>query len=142
MAGGAVAATRSTADPTRRLTGVLAAAVVIGLALPSSSGAPALLVPVLFVQGCTQAPALAVLYALVPGTVPGRLTEAFSWMSTAIVGGIAVGTALAGVVVDAVGVPAGFGLGAVASVAALAVAVAAARGPWSRGSEHAAILPA
>ncbi len=130
LIGGAIAAARVSTEPTRRLRAVLAASVGIGLVLPFLAARPALLVLMLLLHGCTQAPALAVMYGLVPVTVPGRLTEAFAWLSTAIVGGIALGAAAAGVVIDALGVPAGFALGTMSSLAALALATAASRGPW------------
>jgi MFS family permease len=131
MLGGALAAARVADDPVRRLVAVLAASVVIGAILPFAAYHPDWLIPLLVVHGATLAPALAVMYGLVPSAVQGRLTEAFSWLSTAIVGGIAAGTAIAGVAVDAVGVPAGFALGALAALAALGVALVAARGTWA-----------
>jgi MFS family permease len=138
MIGGAIAAVRVTDDQVRRLQLVLAGSVVIGGVLPLVADRPDALIPLLVVHGAMVAPALAVLYALVPANVPGRLTEAFAWLSSALVGGIAAGTALAGAAVDAFGVPAGFALGALAALASLTVATLAARGVWSAGRYSAA----
>jgi MFS family permease len=138
MIGGAIAAARVTEEPVRRLQLVLAGSVAIGAALPLVVSDLSVLVPLLVVHGAMVAPALAVLYALVPANVPGRLTEAFAWLSTALVGGIAVGTTVAGAAVDALGVPAGFALSALAALASLTVATIAARSVWAAGSYSAA----
>jgi predicted MFS family arabinose efflux permease len=79
---------------------------------------------VLFAQGVTQAPLMAVGYALVPRLVDVRLSEAFAWLTSAVVGGIAVGTTLAGLASEHLGAGAGFLIGAVAPVAALVLALA------------------
>jgi predicted MFS family arabinose efflux permease len=138
MIGGAIAAARVTNEPVRRLQLVLAGSVAIGAALPLVVSDLSLLVPLLVVHGAMVAPALAVLYALVPANVPGRLTEAFAWLSTALVGGIAIGTTVAGAAVDALGVPAGFALSALAALASLTVATIAARTVWAEGAYSAA----
>jgi MFS family permease len=69
--------------------------------------------------GLTIAPVFSCQYALVGRVVPhGAETEAFTWMSSALVGGIAGGSALGGALIGAGGVSAPF----VVSCGALAVA--------------------
>jgi len=77
-----------------------------------------------FLAAATQAPLMAVGYAIVPRVVEGRLSEAFSWLTSAVVGGIAIGTTLAGSASDAFGAGAGFLIGALAPAAALVLALA------------------
>ena len=55
----------------------------------------------LVIAGIPIAPAFASSYGLVDRlAVPGTTTEAFSWLSTAIVTGISLGTAVGGVVIE------------------------------------------
>jgi predicted MFS family arabinose efflux permease len=55
--------------------------------------------------GIPIAPAFASSYGLVDRlAVPGTTTEAFSWLSTAIVTGISLGTAVGGLVIEHAGV--------------------------------------
>jgi predicted MFS family arabinose efflux permease len=55
----------------------------------------------LVVAGAAIAPLFGVLYALMAEVAPaGALTEAFTWETSAITGGIAIGSALAGAVVQ------------------------------------------
>ena len=67
---------------------------------------------------------MAVGYALVPRLVEGRLSEAFAWLTSAVVGGIAVGTTLAGTASEHAGAGAGFLIGACSPLVALALALA------------------
>jgi predicted MFS family arabinose efflux permease len=108
----------------RRQQALLFGATCSALLLVPASTAPALLAAALFVHGITQAPLMAVGYAIVPRVVEGRLSEAFSWLTSAVVGGIAIGTTLAGSASDAYGAGAGFLIGALAPAAALALALA------------------
>ncbi|MEU7863522.1 MFS transporter [Nonomuraea sp. NPDC049141] len=122
VAGAAVyGARRWTADPARRLTGLL---LVFGLAL-----GPLVLVSslplfwaVLFAGGLMLNPALTTTSLLVDELAPGAQAEAFGWVSTAVGVGGAAGSGLAGVVGQQFGpsmpflVAAGFaGLGAALS---------------------------
>jgi predicted MFS family arabinose efflux permease len=77
----------------------------------------------LLIAGLPIAPSFAASYGLVDRlAVPGTSTEAFSWLSTAIVAGISVGTAAAGVVIEHAGPIEALALaGPCAGVAALAV---------------------
>ena len=88
---------------------------------------PAVLAAALFVHGLFIAPTFAATYELIPAAAPARLTEAFAWMSTAIVGGVALGSALAGSVVAGGGPAVGFGLALAATAGARLVAGRARR---------------
>ncbi|HEY3774504.1 MAG TPA: MFS transporter [Solirubrobacteraceae bacterium] len=72
-----------------------------------------------FLSGLTIAPVFSCQYALVGRVVPdGAETEAFTWMASALVGGIAAGSALAGALIGPGGVSAPF----IVSCGGLAVA--------------------
>jgi MFS family permease len=104
--------------------------LVVAAALPISliPMAVASSVPVMALMvvpgGCCIAPLLATRNELVGGVAPDSArTEAYTWPTTAFVGGIAIGSALAGGVVDGPGVHAAF-LVAVACAAAGTVVAA------------------
>jgi predicted MFS family arabinose efflux permease len=85
----------------------------------------AVLAPVIFFCGLTIAPTLIAGYSLLESqALPGRTTEAMSWLSTGISVGVAGGSTAAGFVLDAFGARWGYGLaatfGVVAALAALA----------------------
>jgi MFS family permease len=66
--------------------------------------------------GLTIAPAFSCLYALVGRVVsPGAETEAFTWAASALIVGIAIGSALAGGAIDTAGVSGPFVLSCLAS---------------------------
>ena len=67
----------------------LAGATCSALLLIPASGALVPLAAALFLHGLTQAPLMAVGYAIVPRVVEGRLSEAFAWLTSAVVGGVA-----------------------------------------------------
>jgi len=76
----------------------------------------------LFVAGLANAPTLITGNTLVPAVVPrNALTEAYTWLSVTLFAGIAVGSALAGALVDRSG-PVG---GLLAATAAAGCAVLA-----------------
>jgi MFS family permease len=80
--------------------------------------------------GLTIAPVFSCQYALVGRTVtPGNETYAFTWVSAALVGGLAAGSALGGAVIGAVGVSAPFLVACAATILAAAVALAVRGGP-------------
>jgi predicted MFS family arabinose efflux permease len=66
--------------------------------------------------------------------LPGTLTEAFAWMTTAVAVGSAIGAAVAGALVDSAGPGAVFGLAGVAGALAMVIA---AIGLSGRGDEFA-----
>ena len=79
------------------------------------------------IAGITYAPSMACQIALINDLAPaGAVTEAFTWCTAAIAGGIAGGTALAGALVESGGVAAPFAL-ACAGAAAAALLAAAGR---------------
>ena len=67
------------------------------------------------------APAFAASYGLVDELgMPGTTTEAFSWLTTAIVAGLAVGSAVGGAAIDPLGITGALALAApCAGIAAL-----------------------
>jgi MFS family permease len=75
-------------------------------------------------SGLTIAPVFACQYALVGRAVTaGNETEAFTWVTSALVGGLAAGSAAGGVAVSAGGVGAPFALSCLASLSAAVLAV-------------------
>ena len=87
-----------------------------------------LLAVVVFVAGFTISPMLISGNALVPELVaPGRLTEGLAWVSTAIGVGVSAGSAVSGVLVDAVGAHRAFVVPVAAGALAAVVALAGSR---------------
>jgi MFS family permease len=75
-------------------------------------------------SGLTIAPVFACQYALVGRAVTaGNETEAFTWVTSALVGGLAAGSAAGGVAISAGGVGAPFALSCLASLSAAVLAV-------------------
>ncbi|GGS92495.1 MFS transporter [Streptomyces cinerochromogenes] len=107
--------------PERRwLLGVAAMAVsMIPLLLV---GNLPLLAVALFVAGLSIAPTMITTMSLIEEHVPrARLTEGMTWVSTGLAVGIAVGSSVAGWVIDAAGPRAGYGVPAVSGAVAVAV---------------------
>jgi len=104
-----------------RLAPRLLALIVLPLALHALTGSPGLLVAFAFVAGLLIAPVFVVFTTLVTANAPSRYaTEAFTWSSTCIVGGVSVGNALGGRLLEAYDYSAVFALSAaVALVAAV-----------------------
>ena len=122
LTGGLTIARRTGREARVRLRSLLAASVVAAVPLPFLVPWPAVLAAALFAHGLFIAPTFAATYELIPAAAPARLTEAFAWMSTSIVGGIALGSALAGSVVAGGGPAVGFGLALAATAGARLVA--------------------
>ncbi|OKP49214.1 MFS transporter [Serratia marcescens] len=77
----------------------------------------------MFVAGLFFAPTMIVAMGLVERLVPpSRLTEGLTWMVTGLGIGVALGAALAGLAIDAVGIKAGFGVTLIAGLVVMAVA--------------------
>ncbi len=110
--GGLFYGTRATHDREHRRLPIALAIFAAGLAPVSillRIGRPSLwaLMPLLFVAGLAIAPALIMLQGLVDRAAPpDRNNEAQAWLSTSSTTGGAAGTAAAGLVIDAYGVPA------------------------------------
>lgn len=80
--------------------------------------------------GLTTAPVFACQYALIGQAVtPGVETEAFTWVSAALIGGLAAGSALGGAVVGSAGVSGPFVLSCAATALAAVSAVRMRRHP-------------
>jgi len=118
------------------LAGFTTGLVVIGVVLLGPAARLPVLLPVLFGTGLCIAPNLIVLANLVDRHgATDRLAEAQSWLNTAFTSGAALGTAAAGIAVDAGGPAGGFLLAAVAVAAAGAASLAGAR-RWATHREH------
>ncbi|MEU3282401.1 MFS transporter [Streptomyces antibioticus] len=76
----------------------------------------------LFVAGLAVAPTMITTMSLIEEHVPrAQLTEGMTWISTGLAVGVALGSSIAGWVIDAVGARAGYGVPAVAGAVAVAV---------------------
>jgi predicted MFS family arabinose efflux permease len=126
LLGGAWPARRG---PARRLLLLLAAVAAAHLAVAAYSGL-LVLGALLVVAGALVAPALGGIYSLVQERAPaGAVAQTFAGLAVALLGGSAVGSSLAGVVVETRGPPTAFALGAVPpAVAALVVGLTLVRG--------------
>ena len=121
------------ADPRRQLP-VLVAALTVGAVLPLLATSALAMAAALFLYGLTIAPFTACNSVLLGEAAPaGTTTEAFAWNSSALFGGAAGGTALAGVLVEGAGARAGLAVTAASGVLALLAAVSGAA--RLRGSE-------
>ena len=130
MLGGLVYGAAHLSAPHRRQLPLLVAALAVGTVLPllvagPVAGGPLTMGAALFAYGLTIAPFSACNSVLLGEAAPaGTVTEAFAWSSSAIFGGAALGSALAGVLVERSGVPAALvvtaGAGALALVASVA----------------------
>ncbi|GAA3163455.1 MFS transporter [Streptomyces virens] len=76
----------------------------------------------LFVAGLSIAPTMITTMSLIEEHVPrAQLTEGMTWVSTGLAVGVAVGSSVAGWVIDAAGARAGYGVPAVSGAVAAAV---------------------
>lgn len=135
--GGLAYGTRASHDREHRRLPLALALFALGLApVPFliAAGRPSLwaLMPLLFLAGLAIAPALIMLQNIVDRVAPvGRHQEAQAWLTTSSTTGGAAGTAVAGLAVDAVGVPTTFGF-AVAAVLLSALLAIAGKGILAR----------
>ncbi|MFJ6722067.1 MFS transporter [Streptomyces sp. NPDC091259] len=82
----------------------------------------------LFVSGLAIAPTMITTMALIEAHVPrAKLTEGMTWISTGLAVGVAVGSSVAGLVIDAAGAKSGYVVSMSAGAAAAAVAFAGYR---------------
>ncbi|MGW1795717.1 MFS transporter [Streptomyces sp. NPDC001984] len=112
---------RLSGSPERRwLLGVCAMAVsMIPLLLV---GNLPLLAVALFVAGLSIAPTMITTMSLIEEHVPrAQLTEGMTWVSTGLAVGVALGSSVAGWVIDAAGARAGYGAPVVSGAVAIAV---------------------
>jgi MFS family permease len=97
-----------------------------------------LLVPFAFVVGLSISPTIVAAMGLVESLVPARqLTEGLTWATTGVGFGIAIGSSLAGRVVEASGARAGFAVTLGAGLATALIALAGSR--WLRPPLKAAV---
>jgi predicted MFS family arabinose efflux permease len=131
LLGGLVAGLRPSSDETRRI--VFGLFLLTGLlALPLASTSVATMTFLMLCAGLPIAPVVAALYAqLGRVAASGSVAEAFSWFSTAISIGIAVGTVAGGALIDAHGWRASSLLG-IACVATGALLTTMRRGTLAR----------
>lgn len=133
VVGGLLYGTRSSSDREHRRLPLALGMFAVSLApVPFllEAGRPSLwsLLPLLFLAGLAIAPALIMLQHLVDGSAPaGRSNEAQAWLSTSNTAGGAAGTAAAGLLIDAHGVPASFGTAVLALLGSCVLALAARR---------------
>ena len=108
---------------TRLLVSV--ALLAAGLAPLALGGSIPVMAVLLVLGGAAIAPSTACVYRLVDEVAPkGTLAEAFTWVSTATIAGIAVGSAIAGPVVEGVGTRAALALPCGAAIVATLIAFA------------------
>jgi MFS family permease len=127
MVGGVLTARgRAPADPRRRLGAMLAATALADVLVALAPGL-LLLGLALFLAGAFIAPAFATLFAMVSDLArEGTLTESYTWLTTGLAGGAAVGAAAGGALVEAASTHAALG-GAAVMVGLAAVVVTAGR---------------
>ncbi|MEW2622261.1 MFS transporter [Streptomyces sp. NPDC048106] len=121
VAGAVFGLLRLAGAPERRwLLGVAAMAVsMIPLLLV---GNLPLLAVALFVSGLSIAPTMITTMSLIEEHVPrAQLTEGMTWVSTGLAVGVALGSSLAGSVIDAAGARAGYGVPVLSGAAAVVV---------------------
>ncbi|MGW7820875.1 MFS transporter [Streptomyces puniciscabiei] len=121
VAGAVFGLLRFAGVPERRwLLGVAAMAVsMIPLLLV---GNLPLLAVALFVAGLSIAPTMITTMSLIEEHVPrAQLTEGMTWVSTGLAVGVALGSSVAGWVIDAAGARAGYGVPAMSGAVAVAV---------------------
>lgn len=112
MVGGLVAGGLTSGRGPERRVVVLLGAVTVGLAplLVATVAVPPFAVCMLL-AGVSIAPTIACLYLLIDRSAPaGTVTEAFTWVSSSFTGGIAFGSALAGLLVQHASPTAAFAL--------------------------------
>ncbi|GAA0901599.1 MFS transporter [Streptomyces thermoalcalitolerans] len=112
-----------------RFAGPPARRWLLGICMMAVSMIPLLLVGnlpflavALFVAGLSIAPTMITTMALVEEHVPrAQLTEGMTWVSTGLAIGVALGSSVAGWVIDEAGARTGYGVAAVSGAAAVAV---------------------
>ncbi len=126
MVGGLITArTPAPADPRRRLVLLLVGLAVLEAPLALMQSLPAMAVAVT-IAGLALAPTLAITFQLTSEAAPdGTVTEALTWLSSAISLGLAIGSAISGALVEHVSTT--FVLITIAGYTAIEAAVVAAR---------------
>jgi predicted MFS family arabinose efflux permease len=110
--------------PLRRQLPVWTAAMALPLVLHLPVGNPWVLAPIAFAAGALIAPAMTTVSLLVSELAPPKYaTEAFTWMTTAIVTGIGAGMSLGGALVESHGPDGAFALATASALAAALLAL-------------------
>lgn len=123
LAGGLLAGGFGPTEPFRRLR-VTTGVFVVTLILPVLAWSLPSLAVFMFVVGLPIAPTFAVTYGMVQGSaLPGTEAEVFGWLSTAIVVGISLGTAVSGKLITHSSPTAAFVLAIGGGACALAIAL-------------------
>lgn len=123
-AGGLVYGALHLKTPLKRQLPVAMAAMSLPLALHLPVGNPWVLAPIAFAAGALIAPAMTTVSLMVTDLAPPRYaTEAFTWMTTAIVTGIGAGMSIAGTLAEQHGPAGAFGLAAASALAAATLAL-------------------
>jgi hypothetical protein len=121
MAGGVVYGALDLGAGAERRLPVLLLLAGLSLVPLTLAGGLAVGIGLSVVAGLCDAPVLTCVYSLVDDHAPaGATAESFTWNTAALVAGIAAGSAVAGVIVDAAGVAVAFGCAAIAAAAAAA----------------------
>ena len=114
--------------PPAQLLPRIAAGLAVGTLLPVLAPGTIVLGVIMFALGSAVAPYSTVNSLLLGQSAPtGTTTEAFAWNTTMIFGGSAIGSALAGVLIDAHGARAGFALTALSGVVLLTASLTGRR---------------
>ena len=123
LAGGVAATRRGGGARGASGLAVILAALALGhAALAATTGSLVAIGAVLLVAGAAIAPAYATVYAMADRAAPeGTVTEAFAWLSTAVVAGTSAGTAAAGALAQSAGAAAVFVLAGLAGTLAAAI---------------------
>jgi MFS family permease len=105
LVGGLWAGSRGTGRAASSRLAVALVGYAAAMFVPGAlAGSLAVLAVLLAVAGFNIAPAFAAAYGLLDALAPpGTATEAFAWISTAVVAGVAVGSAMGGAIVEASG---------------------------------------
>jgi MFS family permease len=129
LVGGIVATRHGGGARTAGGLALILTALTIGhAALAATTSSMLAIGAVLLVAGASIAPAYATIYAMADRAAPaGTATEAFSWLSTAVVAGSAAGAAAAGTLAQSTGAALVFVLAGLAGTLAVAVTLL-----WSR----------
>jgi MFS family permease len=129
MAGGVVATRRGGGARSVRGLALILAALALGhAALAVTTSSLVAVGAVLLVAGIAISPAYATVYTMVGRAAPeGTVTEAFAWLSTAVVTGGSAGNAAAGALAQGTGVAAAFVLAGAAGALAVVIAVLRSR---------------
>jgi MFS family permease len=124
MLGGLVYGGLTTERPHTTQMRILVTTVAVSSVLPLLAPGPVSMGVALLLYGSTIAPFMACNSVLLGAAAPrGTTTEAFAWSSSMIFGGVAIGTAVAGTLIDHQGAKAGLVVTTVAAALTLLVSL-------------------